>query len=87
MQGFIDEDKDFKKDALTNRKPVELSEEGGDVVILAGLGDEFSSSILDRLQFTDFTVWQSSQNTVAVVQQRRDQGVDDSLGGLEGKMF
>ena len=51
-----------------SQEPVEFSEDGCDMVILAGPGDEFSSSILDRLQFTDLTVWQSSQNAVAVIQ-------------------
>ncbi len=72
MYGFIDKIKDSEKDVLINWKPVELSEDGGDVVILAGLGNEFSSSFLDRLQFTDFTVWQSSQNAVAVILLRQD---------------
>ena len=48
-------------------EPVEFSEDGGDVVIFVGLGDEFGSSVLDRLHFADFAIWESSQNAVAVI--------------------
>ena len=42
--------------------------DGGDMVIFIGLGDEFSSSILDRLQFANFAIQESSQNAVAVIE-------------------
>ena len=57
---------------LTNWEPMKFSEDGGDMVIFAGLGDEFSISILDRLQFVDFAIWESSQSAVAVIELGQD---------------
>ena len=36
--------------------PVKFSENGGDMVKVVGPGDEFSSSVLDGLQFADFII-------------------------------
>ena len=57
------------------------------MVIFTGLGDEFSSSILDRLQCADFAIWESGQNAVAIIKPGRDKGVDNGLSCLEGEMF
>ena len=52
---------------LTNRGPVKLSKDGGDMVIFMRPSDKFSSSILDGLQYANFTVRESSQDAVAIV--------------------
>ena len=68
-------------------EPVKFTENGGDMVKFAGPSDEFCSGILDRLQFADFTIWQSGQNAIAIIKTGRYEGVDDGLGSLEGEMF
>ena len=50
-----------------NWEPMKLLKDGGDMVISMRLGNEFSSSILDRLQFTDFAIRESSQNAVTII--------------------
>ena len=50
-----------------NWEPMKFSKDGGDMVVFTGPGDEFSSSVPDRLQFADFTIWKSSQNPVTVI--------------------
>ena len=49
MEGFISQNRDLEKDMLTYRKPVELFEEWGNMIILARPSDEFGSSVLDGL--------------------------------------
>ena len=46
---------------------MKFTKDGADMIIFAGPGDELSSSILDRLQFVDVAIGESSQNTVAIV--------------------
>ncbi len=50
-----------------NWEPMKLLKDGCDIVIFTGLRDDFSSSILDRLQFADFAIRESGQNAVAII--------------------
>ena len=46
---------------------MKLLEYGGNIVDFARLGDEFSSSIVDRLQIAYVAVWKPSENAVAII--------------------
>ncbi len=70
MEFLVCQDKDLKGDPLVYRDPVELYKESGYMVMFARPSDQLDSSILDRLKPGDVTVWQSSQDAVAVVKLR-----------------
>ncbi len=61
MECLVCQNKDHEED------PMELNKERGYMVMFARLSDQLGSSILDGLTPGDVTVWQSSQDTVAVV--------------------
>lgn len=49
VKGFVSEEKDFKVDALWDREPVEVLEDGGDVVTGAGVSEQTGGRVLDVL--------------------------------------
>ncbi len=55
-EGFEPKYQNFEKDTLTNRQPLEIHEDWGDMVVFAGLQDKFGSSILDSLQLVNAAI-------------------------------
>ncbi len=51
MKGFVSEEKSFKLDVLWDREPVEVPENGGDVITRVGVSEQASSRVLDVLEF------------------------------------
>lgn len=60
---------------MDNRKPVELVEDGGDVVVGAGTGENSGGGVLDVLKFIEGGGWEAVEKAVAVVQSGGDEGM------------
>lgn len=74
-------------DTVDNRKPMELMEDGGDVVVGAGTGEKSGGGVLDVLKFIEGGGWEAVEKAVAVVQSGGDEGVCEgfsSRGSEEG---
>ena len=50
MEGFVCEEEDFELNALWDREPVEVLEDGGNVFTGAGVGEQTSSTVLNVLE-------------------------------------
>ncbi len=53
---MVCEDMDFKQYTVPHWKPVQVSKDGGDVIVFLGVGDETGSGVLNTLKFLDVTV-------------------------------
>lgn len=69
----------LESDAGPNRKPVEVTEEGGHMGQFGKIVNEARCSVLDTLQRFSCRGWESSQEGVAVVQAGDDQRLDQEL--------
>lgn len=61
MECFKGEDNSFVIDMLTYEEPVKHLEEGGDVVVTVGAGDEVGRSVLDQLEFIEMFTGETSE--------------------------
>ena len=50
MLTFVDHGRQFENDSLTNWNPMQISKNGGDMIVFPCVRDKSSSSILDMLQ-------------------------------------
>ena len=85
IQGFEGGEQYFEVNPVFDRKPVEVSEDRGDVFIAAGGGEQTSGRVLNILEFIEDNVWRSIQDAVAVVQSGGYEGMNQSLGGGKGQ--
>ena len=53
---MVCEDEDFEQYTKPHWEPVQVTKDGGDVIIFLGVGDEMGSGILNTLDFLDVTV-------------------------------
>ena len=68
VEGTVCEDKNFKQYLLPDWEPMEFSQDGGDMLMLPGTGNEAGSRVLDTLKFLKVTVRESRESTIAIVQ-------------------
>ena len=57
VKGFVSEKKEFKVNALWDGEPVEILEDGGDVVTGAGVSEQTCGGVLDVLDFIKDFGW------------------------------
>ena len=68
LDRMISDRKQLMKNTVMHRQPVQLPESGGDKITLSLPHHDPSSCVLECLQSLDLRLWQSSQETVAIVQ-------------------
>ena len=69
VEGFVSNQEDFEVDSLTDGGPVEVLEDGSDVV--SGAGEEAGSRVLDMLEFIEEVGWYAVdcvEEAIAVVE-------------------
>lgn len=79
MEGFVGEEEELVLDAVLNREPVELLEDGGDVFSGAGVGEEAGSRVLNVLQFLEMSGRKSIEKAIAIIKSRSDEGMDEDF--------
>ena len=67
MQRFEDRHGQLKLNSMTNRQPMKLTENWGDVVTPRSAGDQTCGGVLDCLQASHQAISDSEQEAVAVV--------------------
>lgn len=75
MKSFESDEKDFELDALSDREPVEILKDRGNVITGTGVCQEAGSRVLDVLQFLESFCRCTIKNAIAVV----DSGCDESM--------
>ena len=85
MECFEGEKKDFEVYAVGDRKPVKVLEDGGDVVIGAGVRRQVGGGVLDILEFIEGFGREAIEDAVAVIKSGSDECVDKGFSSREGK--
>ena len=69
-------EEDFEDDAVVNRKPVKLLENGSDVVYGGGFGNNAGRCILNQLKFMEKFVREAEKEGITIVCAGSDEGVN-----------
>jgi len=65
-------------DVSCNRKPVQRDQQC-DMGSFGFIEDQLSRCVLNHLKRFDCTSWKSSQKSIAILQPRKDRGLDEKL--------
>lgn len=76
MKSFECKEKDFELDALSDREPMEILKDRGDVFTGTGVCQEAGSRVLDVLQFLESICRCTVKNTIAVVDSGCNEGMN-----------
>lgn len=76
---FGSEEGYFELDPLWDREPVEVLEDGVDVIMAVGEVERASSRVLEVLEFIQELGWCAMEDAVAIVNSGRDEGVDQGF--------
>ena len=68
MEGFKGHEQHFKLYPVFDWEPVEILEDRGDVISVAGMGEQTSSRVLDVLEFSEYSGRCPIEDAVAVVE-------------------
>lgn len=85
MECFEGEKKDFEVYAVGDRKPVKVLEDGGDMVVGAGVSEQASGGVLDTLEFIEGFGREAIEDVAAVIKSGSDECVDKGFSSREGK--
>ena len=79
VDGLEGQNRHLESDAGRNRKPAEVTKEGGHMGEFGKIVNEARCSVLDTLQWFSHRGWESNQEGVAVVQVGDDQRLEQEL--------
>ena len=85
MHGFKGMGEDFEDGSEFDREPVELLENGGNVVKRGGSSDDAGCWVLDRLKFMKVFMGDTKRKWVAVIKTGGDEAVNQEGSGVTGE--